>query len=136
MVFNPQFIGDLDYDAECDFVPVIRVGVSPMLLLVHARHPARSVADFISRVRQGRGDLRFGSRGTGFFAHLCGKLLWILAGVGLNRVVHEEIRKALEPGAIARVSFAFEHRSLALPLIRSGKVGVFAVSAAARSTLC
>lgn len=135
MVLNHQPIGDVDYDVKRDFIPVIHLGIWPMLLLVRADHPARSAADFISRARRGRETPYFGSQGAGSFGHLAGQLLCVLAGIGLDRAVHKAGGETLKLLSSARINFAFEHPSRALPLIKNGNLRALAVSSATRSTL-
>jgi tripartite-type tricarboxylate transporter receptor subunit TctC len=135
LALDHQPIGNLDYDLKRDLVPVIYLATSPMLLLVRADHPARSAADFVSRARRGREAPRFGSQGAGSFGHLAAQLLCVLAGMDLDRAVHEPGGETFKLLSSGRISFAFEHPSRALPLVKSGQLRALAVSSATRSTM-
>ena len=66
----PASITKLSYDPVRDFVPVVQVTTSPLVLIVPPALPANSVDDLIAMARSKPGELSFASYGTGSINHL------------------------------------------------------------------
>ena len=62
--------GKPSYDPVDGIQPVILIGTTGIVLLVHPSVPATSVAEFISHVKANPGKLNYASVGTGSVAHL------------------------------------------------------------------
>src|SRR5205814_4883597 len=60
----------VSYDPVRDFVPVVLVSTSPLLLVVRPMLPAKNVSELIALARGKPGALSFGSYGTGSINHL------------------------------------------------------------------
>ena len=58
------------YDAATALVPVSLVALSPLMLVVRADHPARSLQDLIARMRAAPGRVAYGHSGTGTVTQL------------------------------------------------------------------
>src|SRR6516225_10623529 len=67
---NSNVYARLSYDPVRDFVPVVLLSSSPLLLIVPQASPARNVGELIALGRSRPGELRFGSYGTGSIDHL------------------------------------------------------------------
>jgi tripartite-type tricarboxylate transporter receptor subunit TctC len=87
----PHTFRKLPYDPLRDLVPVIRVGTTPLLLVVHASNPAQNLADFLDNARRNPGKVSFGSFGNGTSAHLLGEELGLKAGVKLLHVPYKSV---------------------------------------------
>jgi tripartite-type tricarboxylate transporter receptor subunit TctC len=82
---NRALYARLDYDPAKDLVPVTIVAESPMVLLVPNSSPARTVAEFVARVRARPGEYSYGSTGTGGALQLVSLLLTKAAVCGWRR---------------------------------------------------
>src|SRR5437660_1544387 len=71
---NSNVYARLPYDPVREFAPVVLVSTSPLLLIVRAASPAKSVVEFIALARSREGQLSFGSYGTGSINHLAAEL--------------------------------------------------------------
>src|SRR5262245_2757999 len=71
---NSNVYARLPYDPMRDFVPVVLVSTSPLLLIVPPTLPAKSVDEFIALARSRPRQLTFGSYGTGSVNHLGAEL--------------------------------------------------------------
>lgn len=83
MVIN-QFLFTSSIDPLKDFVPVTVLVDVPLLLAVTAKHPAKTVGDFLADLRANPGKLNFGSPGRGTPPHLASEML--LRSLGLSAV--------------------------------------------------
>ena len=66
---------NLPYDLEADLRPVAYIGYIPLVLVVPAASPLKSVQDIIAAAKAQPGKISFASGGAGAGAHLSGELL-------------------------------------------------------------
>lgn len=90
----PHTFRKLPYDPLRDLKPVIRVGTTPLLLVVNASNPARNLNEFLDNARKNPGKVSFGSFGIGTSAHLLGEELNRKAGVTLLHVPYKTVATA------------------------------------------
>jgi tripartite-type tricarboxylate transporter receptor subunit TctC len=64
--------GELAYDAEKDFVPVVGYGTIPTALLSNPSVPVNSVSDLIALAKKKPGAVTFGTAGVGTVLHIAG----------------------------------------------------------------
>ncbi|MFJ4289031.1 tripartite tricarboxylate transporter substrate-binding protein [Cupriavidus sp. NPDC089707] len=115
------------------FTHVIRIGVSPAVLLVSASSPYRTVADLVAAARRAPGALNYASGGIGSAAHVSGAAFAAAAGIDAVHVPYKgsvEIVPSLIKGD---TQFGFPVATTAIPQIASGKVRALAVASASRS---
>src|SRR6476620_6022551 len=62
---GPHIYANLQYDPVKDFEPVILVAKLPLIIVVNAELPLRTVADVIALAKSKPGELTFCSSGTG-----------------------------------------------------------------------
>lgn len=61
----PHILKPTPYDALKAFTAVSPLGFTPLTVMVHASHPARTLAEFLQRARQAREPMTYGSWGQG-----------------------------------------------------------------------
>ncbi|MFM8556051.1 MAG: Bug family tripartite tricarboxylate transporter substrate binding protein [Betaproteobacteria bacterium] len=79
-----QFLFKSSIDPLRDFVPVTVLVDVPLLLAVTAKHPARTVGEFLADIKAQPGKFNFGSPGLGTPPHLAGEML--IRSLGLSAV--------------------------------------------------
>lgn len=117
------------------FTHIIRVGVSPAVLVVSASSPYRNVADLVAAARRAPGTLNYASGGIGSAAHVSGAAFASATGIGVVHVPYKgsvEIVPALIKGD---TQFGFPVAATAIPQIASGKVRALAVTSASRAAV-
>ena len=122
----------LPYDPRSAFTPICFLAALPMVLLVRADMPARSVAEFLALARSKPGGMTYGSVGTGHISHLTAELL---ASRAQARMLHVTYRSGAEVvTAIARgdIDFTINSLSSAAPSLQSGQGRALAVTTAER----
>lgn len=87
----PHTFRKLPYDPLRDLKPVIQVGTTPLLLVVSAANPARTLREFLDNARRNPGKVSFGSFGNGTSAHLLGEELNRRANVKLLHVPYKSV---------------------------------------------
>ncbi|SPR97901.1 tripartite tricarboxylate transporter substrate-binding protein [Cupriavidus taiwanensis] len=115
------------------FTHIIRLGVSPSVLVVSAGAPYRNVADLAAAARRAPGTLNYASGGIGSAAHVSGAAFASAAGIDVVHVPYKgsvEIVPSLLKGD---TQFGFPVAATAIPQLASGKVRVLAVTSASRA---
>ncbi|MHA7684131.1 Bug family tripartite tricarboxylate transporter substrate binding protein [Cupriavidus sp. PET2-C1] len=114
------------------FTHVIRIGVSPAVLVVGANSPYRTVGELVAAARRSPGSLNYASGGIGSAAHICGAAF--ASATGIN-AVHIPYKGSVEivPSLIkGDTQFGFPVATTAVPQIGNGKVRALAVTSVQR----
>jgi len=133
IVINPSLYEKLPYDAVKDLAPVSLAVAMPIILVVNNDVPASDVAQLVTLARAQPGRLTFGHAGIGTPAQLAGELFKARAGVNIQPVPYRGMPPVLPDLLAGRISMAFPNISVALPLVRDGKVRAFAVASPRRA---
>src|SRR5712664_2487550 len=97
LAVSPHLNSKLLYDPLKDFTPIALLARVPIVLVVNAAVPARSVAELVALARAHPGKLNYGSIGTGSTGHLLGEMLRRRAGIDIVHVPY----KGAAPGVTA-----------------------------------
>lgn len=73
MVINQAIYAKMPYSPEKDFVPVVGMGKSPLLLVTRGNLGARDVAQFIALAKKSDTGFTMGSASSGNITHLAGE---------------------------------------------------------------
>ncbi|MDB5416363.1 MAG: tripartite tricarboxylate transporter substrate binding protein [Rubritepida sp.] len=125
LAIAPHLYQRLGYDALTDFAPSTMVAKAPLILVVGASSPFRSVADLVA-AGQGSRSLNYGSGGTGATAHLGTELFRMASGTNLTHVPYRGSSPALNDLVAGRIDFMFDSPAPLLPLIRDGQIRALA----------
>lgn len=82
----PSIYKSLSFDPVKDFIPVTKMATAPLLVLVRADSPLRTVADLIALSKKDPKAVNFGSFGNGSPAHLIGEAINRAAGISMTHV--------------------------------------------------
>jgi tripartite-type tricarboxylate transporter receptor subunit TctC len=128
LYFNRTLYRNLRYDIERDFEPVIQVGRSANILVVHPSMPVRSVKELVAYGRARPGQLRYGSVGSGSSMHICTEMLKQLTGLDAVHVPYKSAPQMATDLIAGQFEFAFHNAAVVLPYIRSGKLRALATT--------
>lgn len=124
----PVLNAKLPYDPVKDFSPVAIVGVSPYVLVVNPKVPAKTVAELIALAKAKPKTLSYSSVGNASQAHLAGELFASMAGVELNHIPYKTSTHAVIDLTEGRIDMQFGILGTSLALIRDGKLRALAVT--------
>jgi tripartite-type tricarboxylate transporter receptor subunit TctC len=133
LAINPSLYGNLKFDPETDFAPVIQVVDATNVLALHTSVQADSVQELITLAR--RTSLSAGSSGIGATGHLAIELFNLMAGVKLVHVPYKGGGPAMTDLVGGQVQLIFATTASAIPQIRAGRIKGIAVTTARRSAL-
>jgi tripartite-type tricarboxylate transporter receptor subunit TctC len=133
LAINPSLYGNLKFDPETDFAPVIQVVDATNVLALHPSVPANSVQELVALAKQK--SLSAGSSGIGATGHLAIELFNVMAGVKLVHVPYKGGGPAMTDLVGGQVQLIFATTASAVPQIRAGRIKGIAVTTARRSAL-
>jgi tripartite-type tricarboxylate transporter receptor subunit TctC len=129
---NASLYRKLPYDSLRDFTYISLLASTPLLLVVNAALPAKSVLELIALAKARAGQLNYASSGTGTIVHLAGESFKTMAGVDLLHVPYKGSAPATLAVIAGEVAFIFSTMPAALPHVKSGKLRALAVTTPAR----
>jgi tripartite-type tricarboxylate transporter receptor subunit TctC len=130
---NSNVYARITYDPVRDFVPIVLLTSSPLLLIVPPALPAKNVGDLIA-LGQGRpGELSFGSYGTGSINHLGAELFNSMAKIQANHVPYRGSAPAMTDLIAGRLNYMFDGVSTSLGYLQAGTIRVLGVAGLNRS---
>jgi tripartite-type tricarboxylate transporter receptor subunit TctC len=130
----PALFAKLPYDAVKDFVPIILVGTSPNVLVIHPALPAKNVAELVALAKSKPGKLTYASSGPGSLQHIAAELFKSVAGVDIVHVPFKGSGQAVIDLVSGQVDMNFDSIPAVIQQVKSGKLRAIAVTAAKRAS--
>ena len=132
-VVNVSLFAKLPYDILKDLAPIVLMGTSANILVVHPSLPVKSVRELIAFARARPGQLTYASSGNASSNHLSGELFKSLAQVDLVHVPYKGGGPAITDLMGGQVTMYFSSLPSALPFVRNGKLRALGVTSAKRA---
>ena len=134
IVIAPALYPQMTYDPMKDLAPVSNLTVFQYAVAVRQESPIKDMKDLISLAKANPGTLSYGSTGIGGGGHLAGVRLEQVSGTKLIHVPYKGGAAIWTDLLGGQLSFTFEAVVTALPMVKSNKMRVFAVTSAKRAT--
>jgi tripartite-type tricarboxylate transporter receptor subunit TctC len=132
---NMALFPALTFDGRRDFAPIARIGFAPLVIVVPAASPARSLKDLIAQAKAEPGKLTYASAGNGSSGHLAGELLKSSARIDVLHVPYKGGAPAITDLLGERISFMPINPVEVIAHIRSGRLRALAVGSDKRVPL-
>lgn len=131
---NPSVYANMPFK-QSDFVPIIWLSTVPMIIVVPADLPVRTVRELIDLDKKSPGKLNFGSAGLGSINHLAGVVFNNMAGTTLTHVPYRGGAPATAALLSGEISLIFAEPASVVPHLKAGKLRALAVTSARPSRL-
>lgn len=125
--------GQLGYDPVKSFTPIAFAGAVPMLVVVPADSPIKSLADLIARAKTEK--LSYGSAGAGSTMHIIGEVINSEAGIKTTHVPYKGLGPALNDLMGGHIQLLSADLPVLQPLVTGGKLRALALFATERTPL-
>ena len=135
LAVNPTMFRKMNFDPAKDLVPVCLIEKGPLMLMVPANSPFKSVKDIMAAAKASPGKLSFASGGLGGSHHLSGEMFKSLAGLSITHIPYKGGAPATTDLMGGQVDMMFEQMYAAAPSIRAGKLRALAITSKTRSPL-
>jgi len=131
---NPH-LQKLPFDAEKDLIPVIQVGVTPMLMTVPKSSSYATAADLIKTGKAQPGKLTFASGGQGTVQYMAPELMNQAAGVNMLHIPYKSGGLAITGTIAGEVDMGFFNLPAISSHVKGGTVKALAITSAQRNPL-
>lgn len=124
----------LRYDPVAAFTPVVKVASTPVVVVVPAAQPWKSLGEVVAAAKKAPGTFNYAAGGGGATTTaMAAEFLMNDAGINMAQVPYKGSGPALTALLSAEVHLGFEIPSSAMPHIQSGKLRALAVTSTARN---
>jgi len=128
----PATNSKLPYDSERDLQPVIMVGKNPLLFVVNAKVPAKTLPEFVALAKASPGKLNYASPGAASQNHLVVELFSRAAGITLQHIPYRGGAPAITATVAGDTAFTVISPLASLPQIEAGNLRAIAAGSLAR----
>lgn len=122
LAIQPYMVKNMPYDAENDIVPVIHLVNAPLMMLVNAGMPVKTVKEFLAYAKANPGKVNFASSGNGTTGHLAGESFKAMSGVDIVHVPYKGTGQAMTDLVSGQVSLIFDQPVSSMSQVKAGKL--------------
>jgi len=123
----------LPYNLERDFIPVTVLAYVPNVVVVHPKHPFKSVEELLAYAKANPGKLNYGSAGNGTTHHLSVELFTTMTGAKFTHVPYKGAGPLMQALLGGEVDLAFDGMGTSAMQIKAAKLRPLAVTTKTRS---
>ena len=135
MTVSPHLAAKPPYHPLRDFTPIILIGFSPNVLVVHPSLPARTLKELIALARARPGELNYASNGVGTLSHLAVELIKQQGRIDLVHVPYKGGAPAITDTVAGHCSVFLAAYPTVAGQVRAGRLRAIAVTSAKRIEL-
>jgi tripartite-type tricarboxylate transporter receptor subunit TctC len=132
---NMTLFPNLAFDGRRDFAPIAKIGYAPLVIVVPASSPIKSLKDLIAMAKAEPGKLTYASAGNGSSGHLAGELLKSTAKIDILHVPYKGGAPAITDLLGERITFMPINPVEVIAHIRAGRLRAVAVASDKRFQL-
>lgn len=133
LALNAGLLPKLPYDTVKDFAPIMLAVDTPLIVVVPASLPAKSLKELIAMAKARPSGVSYASSGQGTSGHLALELLSYRTGITMLHVPYKGAGQALIDVIGGQVQVLCTSTLPALPHVRSGQLRGLAVTTAERT---
>jgi len=127
---NPAVYAKLPYDAIRDFVAVSELGSFPLIMIVNAASPIKSVAELVTYAKANPEKMNYASSSASF--QLVTELFKQKTGAPMQVIPYKSANESVLAVVSAQVTMTIADAGPVLPQVKSGTVRALAVAAPKR----
>lgn len=132
LAINPAALPKMPFDPAKDLVPVALVAELPMVMVVRADSPWKSLGDMIAAAKARPGEVKQALAATGTVGHLAGEMLARKAGLKVLNVPYKGAAPAITDMLGGQTDYMFATPQAVLGMVQGGKLRALAVTSAKR----
>ena len=135
LAVNQALFKKLNFNPFTDLTPIVMIDKGPLILMVRADSPYKSVKDIVAAAKAAPGKLSYASGGLGGTHHLSGSLFEHTAGIDMIHAPYKSGGAGATDLMGGQVHMMFEQMYAAMPAIKGGKLRALAITSKTRSPL-
>jgi tripartite-type tricarboxylate transporter receptor subunit TctC len=133
LAINPTLYSKLPYDPVKDLTPVSLVASAPLVIVVGADSPFKTLADVVNAAKAKPGSINYATSGNGTVAHLAAESFQKTANVKLTHIPYKGAAQGATDVISGQVQLYVSSIPTLLGHIKSGKMRPIAVTSAKRA---
>lgn len=132
MAANPAINPATPYDPVKDFVHIINVAATPIVIAVNPSFPAKDYKAFVDTLKKNPGKYSYGSGGIGSIGQMLAELYKSTAKVDITHIPYRGSGPALSDAVAGQVPIVVDNLPSTLPFIKDKRLIPIVVSAPKR----
>jgi len=133
-VVNNRFMyRNVPFDADRDFVPIVLISKTPIVLVAAAATGLKDLGGLVARAKADPGKLNLGTPGHGTAAHITAEMLQRLAGFKLTHVPYRGSAPMIADLLGNQIDVVSDLLPTQIPQLKAGKYAGIAVTGSLRS---
>jgi tripartite-type tricarboxylate transporter receptor subunit TctC len=132
LAINPALYAKMPFDPIKDFAPIALVSSQPLILVVAANSPYKSLKDLVAAGNAKPGQLNMGSSSNGTMGHIGGELFQRRAGVKFTHIPYKGAGPVVTDLMGGSVDLFFGNTQAVGGLVAGGKLRALAVTSPKR----
>ncbi|MGE8674950.1 MAG: Bug family tripartite tricarboxylate transporter substrate binding protein, partial [Achromobacter kerstersii] len=132
LAINPTLYAKLPYDPEKDLSAIGLIADAPLVIVVPAGSPLKSLDDMIAAAKAKPGILNYASSGNGTVSHLAAVQLQNAAGIQLTHIPYKGAAQASNDLIGGQIDMYLSSVPTLIGHVRNGKMRALAVTSAQR----
>ncbi len=118
----------LTFDPVGDIAPISQVAAQPLIVIVNANSPIRTIHDLIAQAKAAPGKLNYASAGYGALQHLSAEQFKLVTKTDLTHIAYKGSGPALTDLIAGRVDVFWGDMVSSIPQMKAGKVMALGVT--------
>jgi len=135
LAVNHALFKKLNFDPFNDIVPITLIERGPLILMVRADSPFKSVKDIVNAAKASPGSLSYASGGIGGTHHLSGALFEYSSEIDMIHAPYKSGAAGATDLMGGQVHMMFEQMYAAMPAVKGGRLRALAITSKTRSPL-
>ena len=132
LAVNPALYASMPFDPLKDFAPIALLSSQPLIIVVSAASPHKTLKDLIDAAKANPGKVNMASAGNGTIGHIAGELFQRRAGVKLTHVPYKGAGAAVTDIMGGSVDTIFGNSQSVGGLVSGGRLRPLAVTSPKR----
>lgn len=124
----------LSYNLERDFIPITIVATVPQVMVVHPKHPFKTIKELVDYAKANPGKLNFGSPGAGTAHHLAMELFMNVTGAKMVHVPYRGAGPMMQDFLAGQIDLVFDGMGTSAQQMKGGKLRGLAIATPKRTS--
>ncbi|CAN7744589.1 tripartite tricarboxylate transporter substrate binding protein [Variovorax sp. LjRoot84] len=133
LAINPTLYAKLPYNPEKDLTPIVEVASAPLVLVVAADSPYKTLADVVTAAKAKPDSLNYASSGSGTVAHLATELFQKTAAVKFTHVPYKGAAQGSTDLIGGQIQMYMSSVPTLIGYVKNGKMRAIAVTSPKRT---
>jgi tripartite-type tricarboxylate transporter receptor subunit TctC len=133
LAINPTLYAKLPYNPEKDLTPIVEVASAPLVLVVAADSPYKTLADVVAAAKAKPESLNYASSGSGTVAHLATEMFQKTAAVKFTHVPYKGAAQGSTDLIGGQIQMYMSSVPTLIGYVKNGKMRAIAVTSPKRT---